>query len=84
MDYFIAIRQDAAPEGWADNPVLQDAQGRAWVISHGPDLQGYDAPDPDAPLPVAGNLADDVTMIVAPSQGRATLDALGLVLGDLV
>jgi hypothetical protein len=81
MDYFIAIRQDAAPEGWADNPVLQDAQGRAWVISHGPDLQGYDAPDPDAPLPV---IADDLTLIVVPSQGLATLAALGLVSGDLV
>jgi len=75
MDYFIAIRQDAAPASWADNPVLLDAQGRAWVISHGPDLQGYDAPDPDAPSPV---IADDVTLIVVPSQGRATLDALGL------
>jgi hypothetical protein len=67
-------------------PIWVAADGTRYHVANGDALAlGVDEPiiDPDnpAPLPVAGA---SVVLIVVPSQGRSTLDALGLVSGDLV
>jgi hypothetical protein len=57
-------------------PVWQAADGTRYHIAHGPaDELGVSQPDPVETLPVAGK---SVALIVVPSDGRSTLDAVGL------
>jgi len=67
-------------------PIWVAADGTQYHVANGDALTlGVDEPvidhDNPAPLPVAGASA---TLIIVPSQGLATLDALGLVRGDVV
>ena len=58
-------------------PIWVAADGTRYHIANGDALAlGVDEPDEVETLPVAGA---SVALIVVPSQGRATLDALGLV-----
>jgi hypothetical protein len=66
-------------------PIWVAEDGTRYHVANGDAMAlGVDEPiiDPDntAPLPVAGA---SVALIVVPSQGRATLDALGLVPAEI-